>query len=297
MGVWTAIIAAVPLALGAAAARAAPLPAGVAQVIDAAADDTEMLKTVAKAARRAYPASSAEIDAQVAALTAKVEAAKIEEAKEDFFAGWKAKGEVGGSISTGNSDDQGFSASIALDRKTPLWVHDLNISVDHKREDGDTTKDRYFGAYSLQRILSPRVYAVGVLWGERDRFAGYNFRFSESLGLGYRLFDTPDLKLRIEAGPALRQAEYLVDGRENTLAARAAGYLTWKMASGVEFSQSLVTYLESRNPTLLASTALTTRLSERFSARGSYEVRHEADPPADREKTDTTTRLTLIFDF
>ena len=280
------------------AAHAEPLPPGVGAVITAAADDPEALKAVVKATKRAYPGSAAEIDAQAAALSARrAEQAAAKAANQGFLEGWKIKGEFGGSISTGNTDDQGFSTSIALDKQTPLWVHDINLAVDHKEENGETTKDRYFGAYSLQRILSPRLYAVGVLWAERDRFAGYNFRFSESLGLGYRLIDDPGLKLRVEAGPALRQAEYLLEGDENTVAFRSAGYFNWKITPGLEFSQGLVSYLEQRNPTLIATTALTTRLSPRISARGTYEIRYEADPPADREKTDTTTRVTLIFDF
>lgn len=295
---WSTVLAAAALALAAQAARAAPPPPAVAAVIEAAADDPETLEAVAKAAKKANPGSVAEIDAQVKALTAKVAAEKAEQAATaGLFEGWTGKGEFGGSISTGNTDDQGFSASLAFDKQTPLWGHDFNLAVDHKREGEKTTKDRYFGAYSITRNLTPRLYAVGVLWGERDRFAGFNFRFSESVGLGYRIAGSPNLKLRVEAGPALRQSEYLVTGYETTLAARGAGYLMWKIAPRLEFSQSLVAYLDSENSTLLANTALTTRLQDRISARASYEVRHEQDPPADRENTDTTTRLTLVFDF
>jgi putative salt-induced outer membrane protein len=295
---WIPSLATACLTLAGHIAHAAPLPPSVAEVIDAAADDPDTLEAVAKAAKKANPGSIAEIDAQVKALTAQAAAEKEQQAAEaGLFEGWTGKGEFGGSISTGNTNDQGFSASLAFDKQTPLWGQDLNIAVDHKREDEKTTKDRYFGAYSINRNFSPRFYAVGVLWGERDRFAGVNFRFSESIGLGYRLADSPNLKFRVEAGPALRQSEYLTTGRENTIAARGAGYLTWKVAPRLEFSQSLVAYLESQNSTLLATTALTTKLQDQISARGSYEVRHEQDPPADRENTDTTTRLTLIFSF
>ena len=121
------------------------------------------------------------------------------------FRGWTGKVELGGSISTGNTDEQALAVAVDLDRKTPDWDHDLNVTVDRKIESGESTTARYFLAYSIQRTITPLFYVVGVLWGERDIFAGYDFRFSESVGLGYRLVDSPDLKFRLEAGPAVRQ--------------------------------------------------------------------------------------------
>lgn len=254
-----------------------------------------------RAAKKANPDSIAEIDAKAAELTAEIaakETAKADDTTDQsFFEGWTGKGEFGGSMSTGNSEDKGFVVSLGLDKQTRDWGHDLNISVDHKREDEKTTKDRYFAAYSVNWNLSPKLYSVGVLWGERDRFAGVNFRFSESLGLGYHLVKNPKFKLRIEGGPALRQSEYLTRGYETTIAARGAEYLTWQATPGLQFTQSLVTYLDSKNSTLLGSAALTTKLQEKISARASYEVRFEQDPPDDRARTDTTTRVTLVFDF
>jgi putative salt-induced outer membrane protein len=295
---WISHIAAAPLALAASTAHATPLPPPVAAMIEAAADDPEALKAVVKAAKKTNPDSLAEIDAQAAASTKRAAAEKARLASNaGFFRGWSGEVELGGSISTGNTDEQSFAGGVELEKETPKWARDLGISVDRKRESGEKTKDRYFLAYSSQLKLSPRLYAVGVLWGERDPFAGYDYRFSESLGLGYRLVDRTGLKLRVEAGPALRQAGYLSNDYESTLAARGAAYLTWNLGPRLRYTQSLVTYLETKNSTLLAASALTTKLQGAVSARASYEVRHEADPPQGRQKTDTTTRMTFVFGF
>ena len=298
MSKWISRIAAASLTLAASTARTAPLPQPVVDMIEAASDDPETLKAVVKAAKKANPNSLAEIDAQAAAMTQRAAAEKARRAANaNFFHGWSGEVELGGSISTGNTDETTLAVAVDLERETPKWGHDLNLTVDRKRESGETTKDRYFLAYSSRRKLSPRLYAVGVLWGERDRFAGYDFRFSESLGLGYRLLDRPALKLRVEAGPALRQAGYLSNDYESTVAARGAGYLTWKFSPRLEYTQSLVTYLDAKNSTLLAASALTTKLRGRISARASYEVRHEEAPPQGRQKTDTTSRATLVVGF
>lgn len=303
----TSRVVAASLMLAASTAHAKPLPQPVADMIEAASDDPETLNAVVKTAKKSNPSSVAEIDAQVAALAHGASFKKAQQAANaGYFRAWTGEVELGASVLTGNTEEQAFAAAVDLEKQTAKWDHDLNATIDHKRESGETTKDRYFLAYSSQRKLSRRLYVVGVLWGERDRFAGYNFRFSESLGLGYRLVDRPGLKLRVEAAPALRQASYLSDASdhsddannyESTAAARVAGYLTWRLSPRLEYTQSLVTYLDTKNATLLAASALTTRLQGPLSARASYEVRHEEAPPQGRRKTDATSRLTLVFGF
>ena len=45
--------------------------------------------------------------------------------------------QFGGSISTGNTNEQAFAAGLGFDKQTALWGHDLNLTVDHKRENKD----------------------------------------------------------------------------------------------------------------------------------------------------------------
>ncbi len=297
MSRWISRIAAVSLALAASAAHAATLPQPVADMIAAAADDPETLRAVVKAAKKTNPDSIAEIDALAAAATKRVTAEKAERAaKAGFLRAWTGTVAFGVAVKTGNTDERGFTAALDIEKDTPKWDQDLNVTADRKTEDGQLTTDRYFLAYSDQLKLSPRLYAVGVLWGERDTFAGYEYRFSEGVGLGYRVFDGPDLKLRIEAGPAVRQAQYLPD-YNSTVAVRTAANLTWLIDPRLQFTQSLVSYLDTQNSTLLSSTGLITKLQSRISAKLSYEVRHEANPPQGRQKTDTTSRITLGYGF
>ena len=104
-------------------------------------------------------------------------------------------------------------------------------------------------------------------------------------------------KSRVEAGPALRQANYVETGPEHSASLRAAEYFTWAFAPRNQLRQSLVAYWEGGNSTVIGSTALTTTLYEALAARASFEVRYESQPPRDRENTDTTTRLTLVYSF
>jgi putative salt-induced outer membrane protein len=267
-------------------------------MIEAAANDPDTLDAVVRVAKKTNPDSIAEIDKQVAQLKARAEAQERRKAAtQGFFQGWKGKGQAGVNISTGNTQQEGLALGLELEKDTPRWWHSIDATADVLREDNELTKERYFLALATHYKLTPRIYLVGVLWGESDRFAGYYYRFSEGVGLGYRLFNNPVFKLRFEGGPALREANYIETGPEQSGSLRAAEYLNWKFNSRNAFTQSVVAYLQSGNSTVIGATALTTKIYGDLAARASFEVRYESEPPTGRENTDTTSRVTLVYGF
>jgi len=290
---------AILFAIGAPAiSAAAPLPQPVADMIDVVASDPAALKTVVAAAKKANPNSVAEIDAHVAALAALTraqDAARI--ASQGRFEGWTGEVELGGFISTGNTDENGVAVGLKLDKTTPRWRHLFEFTADYKRTDDVVTKEKYFGVYTANYKLAERYYAWGRLSGERDQFAGFDSRLSEGVGLGYRWIDTKALKLDVEGGPALRQTEFAGGGSRRSVAARLAQRLVWRLSDDVRLSQSAATFLESGNSTFVASAGLTTKLRSVISARASFDVRHDQNPPNNRQKTDTTSRVTLVYDY
>lgn len=296
--IFAAALVGALLMAAAGAAEAAPLPAPVAKMIEAATNDPEALAAIVRIAKKTNPQSIAEIDAQVAQLKAQAEARKKREvATRSFFQGWEGKGELGGAVSTGNTKQESLALGLELEKDALHWWHTLDATADVQREDREVTKERYFLSLATHYKLTRRAYVVGVLWGESDRFAGYYSRFSESVGLGYRLADSPTFKLRVEAGPALRQANYIETGRERSGSFRAAEYLRWKLDARNEFTQRVVSYLQSGNSTVIGSAAVTTELYDAVAARASFEIRYESEPPLGRENTDTTSRVTLVYSF
>jgi putative salt-induced outer membrane protein len=279
-------------------AAAEPLPKAVADIIDVVANDPAALKTVVAAAKKANPGSTAEIDAHVAALTTRTEAAKTARmASLRPLEGWTGEVELGGFLSTGNTDENGIAAGVKFNKTTLRLRHLFEFTADYKRTDDVVTKEKYFGVYTVNYKLGERYYAWGRLSAERDQFAGFDARLSEGVGLGYRVIDAKDLKLDIEGGPALRQTDYTGGGRRRSVAARLAQRLAWQISEDVRITQSAATFLESGNSTFVASAGVTTKLGSAISARASFDLRHDQNPPNDRQKTDTTSRITLDYDF
>lgn len=289
----SALLAALP-----GAGSAEPLPEPVARMIEAAAETPGALATVAEVARRTHPQSLAEIDAQVAALTSRAEEERIARITSlRFRDGWKGEGQAGGFVSTGNSDDVGGSGGLTFAKETLRWRHEIRAQGDYQRSGGEVSKERYFAGYAAQWKLNGRSFVAIALAGERDRFAGFRSRFSESVGYGYRVIDRHDLRLDVQAGPALRQISYYDRDPEIAFSGRFGGDLSWTIRPDLVFTQNATVFLDSVSSTLTATTALTTKLRGDLSARASFDVRAETEPPPGREHTDTTTRASLVYSF
>jgi putative salt-induced outer membrane protein len=289
---------AIGMALAPTAAVAAPPPKPVSDMIDAAAGDPEALKAVVAAAKKTNPDSTAEIDAQVAALAERAQADKQARlAGQGFFQGWTGKGEVGGSIATGNTSERGVALGLGFAKETLKWRHTVDLAADYLKTEDVVTQERYFAGYTGAYKFNERIYVIGVLSAEKDKFAGFRSRFAEGLGVGYQVIDRPDLKFSLEAGPALRQTRYYFAKDEDSLAGRVAGALAWNITPDTEFTENASAYFASDTNTIISMTAITTKLSGDLSGRASYEIRYETDPPFGRKDTDTTTRLTVVYSF
>lgn len=282
----------------AAGAAAAPLPPSVAAMIDAAGSDPATLKTVTDLAKKTNPDSVAEIDAQVAAIEKKNEEARVAKIEsQGFFEGWTGEGQLGAFGSTGNTDQSGVAAGLKVTKETLKWKHTLGGTVDYQKTNGATTAERFFAGYDGNYKITPRLYAVGILSWERDTFAGYDGRFSESLGLGYRLVDTPAVQLALEAGPALRQTNYTDGTSDSVFNGRIAGNFAWKFSENGTFTQVASYFFGNGGNTVTSDTALTFKVWDALSMRLSFFLQNESEPQPGRLATDTTTRITLVYGF
>ncbi len=278
-------------------AIAAPIPAPIETMIREA--DAGERETVAKVAKRAAAESAAEIDALVADLKAGEMAAEQQAlASQGFWEGWTGEGAIGGSFSTGNTEETGASASLGLNKRGLNWEHDFKLAADYLETNGEARRERFYAGYTARRDLgSDFFFAFGLLSFERDRFSGIDYRFTESLGAGYRISDSGSFKWTVEGGPALRQTSF-TDGRDTSkvdLLGRTD--IDWTLAENLTFTESAGFLLSSGNSSLYSKSAITAKVLGDISARLSFDVLHETEPPAGRESTDTITRASLVYGF
>lgn len=286
------------LALMATPTLAEPIPPAVDAMIDAAADNPDQLTVIASVARKTNPASATEIDAKVAAINAASAKAREEKlASQGFLDGWSGQGEAGGFISTGNTRNRGLAVGVGLIKESRQWKHSLRGIVDYQEDNGITSRERYFAGYEGNWKFSSRAYALLALSWERDKFTGFSSRFTEAVGIGYRVVDGPRFSLAVDGGPALRQTRFINGLTDNSVAARAGLNAKWLISDAMTFTQAATYYYDGSNNSLLALSQLTARLNGQLSARFSFQYNNESNPPPGRLNSDTVTRATLVYNF
>jgi putative salt-induced outer membrane protein len=279
-------------------AFAAPIPAPVERMIDAVAGNPDQLRVVADAARRANPDSAAEIDAKVAGINeARNQALQEKLATQGIFEGWTGQGEAGGFLSTGNTSNRGLAVGINTTKETRNWKHVVRGIVDYQEQQGFTSRERYFAGYEGNWKFTERGFVVMSLNAEQDRFTGFTSRFSQGLGIGYRLVNSPVLTIALDGGPAVRQTRFTNGVNETSFAGRAALNGKWIINPRLTFTETATYYADEVNSSLLSLSQLTAKLNGRLSARASFQVNNEANPPPGRINTDTVTRATIVYSF
>jgi len=285
----------------------AALPAPVKAMLDAAiASNNEAdVKTIVKLAKQTNPDDAAEIDTMLAGFNAQQAAKAAAKAEADkqalrmagFFENWSGQGELGAFRSTGNTRNTGLAAGIKLNKEAEKWRLGFRALADYQRTNGVTTKEQFLAALEPHYKFNERLFAYGLAQYERDTFQGFSSRTSLSGGLGYRVIDGANTTLDVKAGPAWRKTQLTTGGSTSNIAGLGALDFAWKISPSLKLTETATAYIQSGNNSFASTTALDTKLIGALSARFSYTVEHETSPPAGRQKTDTLSRVTIVYDF
>ena len=295
----------------------AEIPAPVRAMIDAAlaTGDAGKVRTVIELARTTNPGDAAELDAILAAFetdlaekaAAEAAAREAEIRSAGFLENWSGKGELGAFQSTGNAENTGITASLSLKKTGINWNHKLTGRADYQETEGRVTREQFFAAYEPNLKISERLFAYALAQYERDRFQGFSARYAVSGGLGYTIIDNSDLQLSAKLGPAYRVTEFVSGMSEQRIAGLLGIDFDWDITERLKLTHdtnavaetggSATIIVDSSNTSVNLATGLNAKISDRVSARVSYTIEYDSNPPAGAVQTDTLSRITLIYDF
>lgn len=282
------------------AASANALPPELQKLLDAAlaGGDPAEIATVAKYLKQVAPLAAADIDLAVTKQKSQLSELHEEKVREaGAFDLWKGEGQVGGFVSTGNSETVGISVGFNATREGLQWRHKLRAQLDYQRSNGVTSRNQITAAYEPNFKFDGNLFAYGLAQFDRDRFQGFDARYSLSGGLGYRAVGSDAVTLDLKAGPAWRRTNYIDQPDENQLSALAGAHLKWQVTKGLTFAQTADSVLAAGDKTVVALTSLDSKLNGKLSARFSYQLNYESDPPEGLRAVDTLSRITLVYGF
>jgi putative salt-induced outer membrane protein len=281
-------------------ALAEPIPDPVGRMITAAAQSGKpgALDTVADVAKTTYPASAGEIDALVSHLKADAEDKRIAELQRlKLYQGWTGQGELGASRTSGNTDATTVAIGLHASKDGIHWRHKFDATADYQRSNNASGTDKYLAGYEGDYKFNPALFVSTLAQWEKDRFAGFYSRTTESLGVGYSVYHTPRLQWDISAGPAWRQIDQVQGPFVHDVSLRLNSQTLWHITPATDFTETVNIYAGGNNNTYESTTALTTKVIGALAARGSFDIKKETSPAPGAKKVDTTSRMTLVYGF
>ena len=229
---------------------------------------------------------------------------------QSFFNGWSGEGNLGAGITTGNTDTVDIGVALKVGKEFGPWKVSADGGYDFGQVDGVDNRNRWWVGSQVQRDFSDRLYGFGDVSYEEDEFSGFDSRLFLGVGAGYHVFKEKPTTWSVEVAPGYRRSivSAETDGllpptilvpsfTANDFAVRGSSKFAHEFNENVNFTNETDVVWTDTSTQTVNTAALNAKLSEAWSARISFQVRHETDPPAGFVNTDTATRVSIVYGF
>lgn len=219
-------------------------------------------------------------------------------------AGWTGEAALNGSSSTGNTDTTDIGGSLAIDKIGENWRHGFKASADFSRSGGTTDERRYRLGYKIGRDVGERSYVFHNGTYFSDDFGAYKNGAFLGGGYGYNVFADEPTLWKLEAGLGYRSQKARlvpvlptdpVSEKEEFVSARLSSDFERSFNERVRLSNVTELFVADVDTFLINETAITSDMIGNLALRASFRVETHTDVPAGREKTDTISRIGIVY--
>lgn len=218
--------------------------------------------------------------------------------------------ELGMVSTSGNTETNSIKSKLSVTQDFTSWKNNYLIDTLFKEEkveedDGSkntqTSAERYFASAQGDYKLNEKHSALFVYGSyENDRFAGFKQQNSVAAGYADQVFGNETSSLDYNAGPGYFYSELNDGSTEEGGIIRLALDYRLTLSETAKFKQTISTEaaLESDDNTKSkAETSISAKLMGNLSLKASFNVIHNTEVPEDKEETDTTTSLSVLYLF
>jgi putative salt-induced outer membrane protein len=224
------------------------------------------------------------------------------------YADWSGKGEAGLVIASGNTDTKTGNVKLQLANEIEKWKHQFGAAALYASSDAEgTTAQRWEVTEQSDYNYSPRDFWFGAARYEDDRFSGFLYQATVSAGYGRKFIDTDITKFTGTVGVGYKFFEtqdvfdevtgVLIEPGESDSQGVFRGTLDYdhKLTATSSLLDKFVIEAGSDNTFVQNDIALQVKMTDVLALAVGYSVRHNTDPPAGFDKTDTLTTINLVY--
>ena len=214
---------------------------------------------------------------------------------------WKSNIGLSYVATSGNSDTNTMGLDLLVERKPEPWGLEFLANFNRAEDSGNLTAERYFASARAKRTLSERWEFFAGLSGEKDEFAGFDFRGVVESGVTYHALLGPKHLLSFDGGLTWTDENRVDPEPDVSYFGGVAGLkYEWKISDTASLYERLLFYPnvdESSDWRLSSDTGLQVSMTSLLAVKLGYELRYRNKPIGDADDTDTTTKASLVFTF
>lgn len=225
--------------------------------------------------------------------------AGVQAQEEEGERSYEASISLGYVGTTGNTESQTFETLMKYSLQQNRWTHGLQFQALYTEQEEETSGERYFLEGKSDYEFEEDHYAFLKASYTDDRFTGYDYQATASVGYGHYFYNRSDLKLEGYTGLGYRWNAYrdhLVED-EGEVIFTVGETLEWNFSDNSKLTQSLLSEIGDDLTVTRFEIALVSTLVSRLATKIAFQARHISEVPPDREKVDTQTSVSLVYEF
>ncbi len=226
------------------------------------------------------------------------ETAKKEEEKKKY----KGSLDAGANFANGNSKEQSIQANFNFDYKFNKETSNVFRSrADNKKQNDIRTREMYFVNNQTKKSISKSNFKFLEIEYVSDRYGGYNYRITETVGLGRKLLDGEKFKLTIQSSIGMRQIKLINSDdstdKSNDFVVRAGSHLDAEINENVSLEENFDISTDQNATIIRSDTNLRILLSKKLYFKFGILIQRVSNVPVGRKNSDVTTGVKLGYEF
>jgi putative salt-induced outer membrane protein len=211
---------------------------------------------------------------------------------------WSGEVSLAYILSNGNSENETLGTKSKVIRNGDKWRGTGRFDAVNSSSEEERTAEKYFVSGQLDNKLDDVSYLFTLLEHEDDRFSGFHYQTSLTVGYGRTFIDDGIHKLSAEVGPGYRRSEVEAgDSLDEEAVIRAAVDYGWQVSESAEFTEEFSSVIGDERSVSKSLTKLKVKINASLAMSLGYDLKYTSDVPPDTAKTDSTTLVGLDYSF
>ena len=219
------------------------------------------------------------------------------------------KGEAGLVVASGNTDAETANAKLALVAEVGKWKHGFGGAALYASDEDGKTANRWELFTQSDWNFTVRNFLFAASRYEQDEFSGFEYQATASLGAGRRFIDTDVTKFVGTVGAGYKFLEtrdsfdedtgVLIEEGDSDSEVVFRGTLDFehKFTETTSLVNKFIVESGADNTFVQNDLGLQVKMTDVLALAVGYSVRHNTDPPAEFEQTDTLTTINLVYEI